>query len=88
MPRPLDEPRPINTESQIWWIVKIIGIIGGLVGGWIYHQVFPITDAITGLSVAPTAIGALIGSIFLTDLYGFAKSRVRSRRETRAMHGT
>lgn len=63
-PPPPDPFRSINVA-----MIKTIGTIGGLVGGAVYTQVFPIEGTLNSLNVAPTAIGAVVGSIFLSELY-------------------
>ncbi len=69
-PRPKPDPDP-------WWIIKILGVIGGVAGGWLFYQVWPPGQeaGITGIYVAATGIGAYVGSAFLSDVYGLIRGR-------------
>ncbi len=66
-------PKPDPTP---WWIIKILGVIGGVAGGWLFYQVWPPEQmTITGIYVAATGVGAYVGSAFLSDIYGLIKGR-------------
>jgi len=68
-------PVPGPPEPDPWPIIsRIIGLAGGIVGGWAYTQVFgpspePWTSA---LPAAASALGAFLGGRLLTDIYGLA----------------
>jgi hypothetical protein len=68
-PHPKPEPDP-------WWRPRLIGVVAGIVGGWIFTQVFtdpqphPWTSA---LPVAASAVGAFAASRLVGDLYQFAR---------------
>lgn len=48
------------------WMSKIIGVIGGVLGGWAL-------GAMSGAEgVVAVAIGAWVGSVLLNDIYGLA----------------
>ncbi len=58
-----------------WWI-RILGAVGGVIGGWAYSAVWAAGDGgITAVYAAATSVGALAGSIILDDILG----RVRGR---------
>ena len=70
-------PPPPPPEPDPWPIIllpRIIGIVGGIVGGWVYTQVFgpqpePWTSAVPA---AATGLGAFLGARLLVDIYGLA----------------
>jgi drug/metabolite transporter (DMT)-like permease len=75
-----NEPRgpiPKKPDPIPWWIIKILGVIGGVAGGWLFYQVWPPGQeaGITGIYVAATGIGAYVGSAFLCDVYGLIRGR-------------
>jgi predicted lipid-binding transport protein (Tim44 family) len=57
-PPPPPDPNP--------WISKIIGVIGGIAGGWALGSM----GGAEG--IVAVAIGAWAGSVFFNDLYGLA----------------
>jgi hypothetical protein len=59
-----NKPKPVP-----WWIIKILSVIGGVVGGWLFYQVWPPGQeaGITGIYVAATGIGAYVGSALPGD---------------------
>jgi hypothetical protein len=59
------------------WLLKVVNIVGGVVGGWAFNLVWslPAGDAVTGVAAAATALGAFVGSVILGDLYGLVMSR-------------
>lgn len=60
-----------------WWI-RVIGAVGGIVGGWAYSAVWSAGDGGVGaIYAAATAVGALVGSIILQDLVGLARGGAR-----------
>jgi len=75
-----------------WLLHRIIGVVGGVVGGWVFTEAFGqgVPWIATGpypepwlriVFAAATAVGAFIGASLLTDLYGLVRS---SRKVTRA----
>jgi hypothetical protein len=74
IPPPPPEPRP----RPNWLLLSIIGIVGGLAGGWVFTQVFgPSPEPWTSLvPAATTGIGAFAGGRLLVNLYGIAKGGV------------
>lgn len=68
-PRPHPDPEP-------WWVVQLIGVVAGLVGGWIITQVAgPMPDPwrLTTENIAVTTLGAVLASRFVTDIYRLAR---------------
>ncbi len=66
-PRPRPDPTPGGRRVNPW-IVKIVGVVGGLAGGWLFLQGWPVEGAWTGIDAAATAVGAWVGAVFLTQL--------------------
>ena len=69
-----------------WWTYKFVGILGGLLGGWLYTQVWPTVGIISGVDVAATAIGAFVGAVILMNVYGLATEMVRGRQKAMVQH--
>lgn len=66
IPRP-DPPPP-------WWQFKLIGAVAGVIGGWVFTQVFgPHPEPWTVVTAGATAVGALLGSRLAVDLYGLIR---------------
>jgi hypothetical protein len=52
----------------------VVGIVGGVIGGWAFTQAWPVVEPGGGLLVVAAGVGALVGSIILLDLYtGFVR---------------
>jgi len=67
-------PPPPPPPDPWWFIDRIVGIVGGVVGGWLFTQGWAIPDQGGGLSAAAAGLGALVGSLILLDLYyGFVR---------------
>jgi hypothetical protein len=49
-------------------------VIGGLVGGFLFNEVWPMGGGQTAVAVAVTAVGAWVGSVLLNNMYGLARS--------------
>jgi uncharacterized membrane protein YeaQ/YmgE (transglycosylase-associated protein family) len=69
-------PPPPPPNPDPWLSLRVVGIIGGLVGGWAFGRIFQ-SDPMPGLSavhVAATCVGAFIGGRVLSELasFGFA----------------
>jgi hypothetical protein len=68
-----DPPRP-----HPWLVSKVIGGVAGIIGGWVYTQVFlpqdpdPIRSA---LFAAASAVGAYVAAGVITDIYGQITTR-------------
>ena len=61
-PRPHPDPEP-------WWVVQLIGVVAGLVGGWISTQI----AGPAGSSITATTLGAVLASRLVTDIYRLAR---------------
>lgn len=69
---PIPPPPP---DPEPWVLLRLIGVVGGIAGGWAFTRVFgpqpePWTSAIPA---AASAVGAFLGSILLTDIYGLVR---------------
>ena len=69
-PRPKPDPEP-------WWLVKVVAIIGGVLGGWLVERMFPATDVGPAL-VAATTLGALVVGRFAGDIASMAFGGARA----------
>lgn len=77
-PRPWPWPGPDPNP----WAIKVVGVVGGLVGGVAFWQLFGggiIVDGMVAINAAATAVGAYIGSVFLGDMYGLATGRGKAK---------
>lgn len=64
-------PSPPPPPSPWWFASRIVGLAGGVIGGYLFNDTWPVQDQGTaGLVVAASSIGALAGSIFLQDILG------------------
>ena len=43
------------------WISRIVAVIGGVVGGWLYNMAWP-AEHMGGVAAAATVVGAVIGA--------------------------
>ena len=58
-----------------WWIIgQVIGIVGAIVGGWLFTQAWAASDA---LSVLASGAGALAGAIIASDITGLVMPKTR-----------
>lgn len=56
-----------------WWI-RVVGAVGGVIGGWAYSTAWMPGDiGINAVYAAATSVGALVGSIILQDIIGLAR---------------
>jgi uncharacterized membrane protein YeaQ/YmgE (transglycosylase-associated protein family) len=68
-PWPEPDPKPKPNQSILrWMIVKVIGVIGGMLGGWLYTRFFFSAIPISGVEVAATTVGVLIGSLISLEI--------------------
>ena len=68
-PRPHPDPEPCL-------VVQVIGVVAGLVGGWIITQVAgprPEPWRLTTDIITATTIGAVLASRLVTDIYRLAR---------------
>ena len=57
-----------------WWVIdRVVGIVGGVVGGWLFNNSWPVGQPELGTAVVFSGVGALVGAIILHDLYGFVR---------------
>lgn len=72
------KPPPPPPPDPWWFVDRIVGIVGGVIGGWLFTQAWPVEQAgeLVWLAVAASGIGALVGSFILLDLYhGLVRGR-------------
>ncbi len=43
------------------WLGRILAVIGGVAGGWLYNMAWP-AETMTGVTAAATVVGAVIGA--------------------------
>jgi uncharacterized membrane protein YeaQ/YmgE (transglycosylase-associated protein family) len=55
----------------------VIGVVGGLIGGWVYSTVWAEAGGDTALYAAATCVGALIGSVIVQDIAGLARGAAK-----------
>jgi len=73
------KPPPPPPPDPWWFVDRIVGIVGGVVGGWLFTQAWPVAQAgeLLWLAIAASGLGALVGSFILLDIYhGFVRGRV------------
>jgi hypothetical protein len=51
------------------WSFKAVTIIGAIIGGWTFTQIWPAGDTLTGVAAAATAVGAYVGGALSADVY-------------------
>ena len=79
VPRPWPiPPRPPGPDPDPWF--RVMGVIGGLAGGWAFSQMFPGGDASMALVAATTGVGAFVGSVLLSDVYGMVRGTQQAAR--------
>jgi uncharacterized membrane protein YeaQ/YmgE (transglycosylase-associated protein family) len=71
-PFPRRWPWPPPPPDGDPWIVKVIGIIGGVAGGWAFGQLFG-ADLESAAGLVVSFFGAWAGSIILNDAYGLLR---------------
>jgi hypothetical protein len=77
-PRPVPDPDPNPPGPYPWLVSKIIGGVAGIIGGWVFTQVFLPQDPIplrSALFAAASAVGAYVAANIATDIYGQISNR-------------
>ena len=59
------------------WLTKGVNIIGGIAGGWGFTSVCPLGEPVTGVAVAASGVGALLGAVVLGDVVGLFRPAAR-----------
>jgi uncharacterized membrane protein YeaQ/YmgE (transglycosylase-associated protein family) len=72
-PWPWRVPPPPPPPDLWWFIDRIVGIVGGIIGGWLFAQAWPIPQADAALAVLASGAGALVGTLILSDLYALVR---------------
>ena len=82
-PRPWPWPDPDPDPNP--WIIKVVGVVGGMVGGWLFNALLvpggiiidsgAIIEGMGAVNAAATAVGAYVGSVFLSDMYGLIRGK-------------
>lgn len=71
-------PHPPPPPPDPWWYTKLGGVIGGIMGGWVYDQAWPMGANVTSVAVAATAVGAFVGGALVADVVGLARGARKS----------
>ena len=76
-PRPWPWPDPDPDPNP--WISKVVGVVGGIAGGWAFNASLVsgvvVVDGMVAITAAATAVGAYVGSVFLSDMYGLIRGK-------------
>jgi hypothetical protein len=75
-PRPWPWPWPGPGPQPDPWYRKVIGLVGGVAGGWAFFQLFT-ADLTTAAGFLVTAVGAWAGSVIFNDVFGAATASRR-----------
>lgn len=67
--------KPPPPDGDPWLIYKVIGIIGGLAGGWVFQQVWSAGPEVSAIGAATSAVGALVGSVVFNDIAALIMGR-------------
>lgn len=84
---PFPEPPPYP-----WLITRIVGVVGGVIGGWVFTEVFvpqpnpwitagPSSEPWMLVVAAATTVGAFLGASLLTDLDGLVRGSGKVTRD-------
>jgi hypothetical protein len=76
---------PERPPRPNWLLLGIIGVVGGVIGGWVFMEVFgpspepwisvgPQPNPWMLVVAAATTVGAFLGASLLTDLYGLVRN--------------
>ena len=73
---------PGPPDPDPWWFIsRIVGIVSGLLGGWIYTRWFPCPPPepwVSALPAAASAVGAFVTARFVTDIVGRMRGGARN----------
>jgi hypothetical protein len=82
---------PERPPRPNWLLRRGIGVVGGVIGGWVFTKAFG--DPVPWISAGPqpdpwvqvvfaaaTTVGAFLGASLLTDLYGLVRSSGKATR--------
>ena len=66
-------PPPPPPGPDPWLVLRVVGIVGGLAGGWAFGSIFQ-SDPMPALTVyvAATSVGAFIGGRIFSEVASFA----------------
>ncbi|MDH5508661.1 MAG: hypothetical protein OEZ02_15675 [Anaerolineae bacterium] len=65
-PWPRRWPWPPPGPDPDPWLTKVIGLVGGVVGGWVFNQYID-------TSLVMAAVGAWLGSVLLNEIVGLGR---------------
>jgi hypothetical protein len=71
-PWPKRWPWPPPDPDPWPWTRKLVSVVGGIVGGWAYNQLWTAPE-LTGIGATASALGAFVGSVVFGDVYGLVK---------------
>ena len=66
---------PPKPEPDPWWW-RVLGVVGGILGGWAFTSAFPGGNDIA-MNAVLSSVGALAGSIIVQDIAGMAMGKSR-----------
>ncbi len=78
VPRPRFPPPPEPDPWPIYLVGRVIGVVSGIVGGYVFTQVFLPQDPDpirSGVYAAASAVGAYVASGVVTDIHGLIFNR-------------
>jgi hypothetical protein len=78
VPRGPFPPPPPDPDPYPWRVA--LGVVGGVLGGWAFSQMFPAGDASVAVMAATTGFGALVGSALVGSIYGMMRGTQRAAR--------
>lgn len=70
-PHPHPDPDP-------WWY-GLIGLVGGVAGGWLFSSAWPAGNVEPALYAAVTSLGAFVGGAVLQSIVGLARGGAAGR---------
>jgi hypothetical protein len=65
-------PHPHPDPDPWWW--RLIGLVGGIIGGWLFSVAWPAGNVEPAVFAAVSSLGAFIGGAVLHSFLGMARS--------------
>ena len=70
-------PPPPPPDPDPWWW-RVIGIVGGIIGGWAYTAIWAQGTGDMAIYAAATCVGAVVGSVIVQDIAGLARGGAKA----------